>query len=412
MSLRLLPRSPVSGIRSSATATGAGAHSARARRLHRAERPRAGHVLLLFQPVFGGVPQYVANLAEGLAERGWEISVAAPSRTPVRERLARISRNVIALDTSTLPSPKHDLRAVRELTGACGRERIDVIHAHSSKAGAIATVVGKLAGVPTLYSPHAWSFQRELSPTAEHAYVAVERMLARRHAQVIAVADVEREEAERRHVLPAARVELINTGLRDTELPSRETAREQIEVDPETFAVGWVGRAGPQKRPEQLPMLARELEGDAVFVALGYGIPGTDIARELEGVGGRVARSVTPETVYAATDAVAVTSRWEGAPLVVLEAMRAGLPVVAYDIGGVREQVEHGVTGYLVEPGNAAALAGRLRELALRPERALRMGRAARGRFLERFDFAQMVAGIEHAYRQVLDAPADRYPTG
>jgi glycosyltransferase involved in cell wall biosynthesis len=392
MSLRLLPRSAASAIRAPATAP-------------------AGHVLLLFQPVFGGVPQYVANLAEGLAERGWEVSVAAPSKTPVRGRLARVCRNVLSLDTPTMPSPKQDLKIVRELVAACGQDGIDVIHAHSSKAGAITTIVGKLAGVPTLYTPHAWSFQRELPPTAQRAYVEIERMLARRHAQVIAVADAERAAAERRGVVAPDRLELINTGLRDTALPDRDSAREQIDVDAETFAVGWIGRAGPQKRSEQLPILARELAGDAVCVALGYGIPGTDTARELELVGGTVVRSVTPETVYAAADAVAVTSRWEGAPLVVLEAMRAGLPVVAYDIGGIGEQVEHGVTGYLVEPGNAAALAGRLRELALAPDRAQRLGRAARGRFLERFGFAQMIARIEQAYRQVLAASGDRRQT-
>src|SRR5262249_26776641 len=279
MSLRLLPRSAAGGTRSSAP-SGAplGADSGHARPAGPRRRPGTGHVVLLFQPPVGGVPPDGAHPAEGLAERDWEVSVAAPSETPVRDRLARVSRSVTPLDTPTMPAPKQDLRIVRELAGACGREGVDVIHAHSSKAGAIATIVGRLATVPTLYSPHAWSFQRDLSSTAELAYVAIERVLARRHAQVIAVADAERSEAERRGVLPADRVELINTGLRDTALPSREAARERVDVDEETFAVGWIGRAGAQKRSEQLPMLARELEGDAVFVALGYGIPGSDTA--------------------------------------------------------------------------------------------------------------------------------------
>jgi glycosyltransferase involved in cell wall biosynthesis len=401
MSLRLLARSGRSDMTPSRASPGRRGPEPPA---HRRDN---GHVLLLFQPKFGGVPQYVANLAEGLAERGWEVSVAAPSNTPVRDRLALVSRNVMSLDTPSLPSPKQDLRIVRELAGACDRDAIDVIHAHSSKAGAIATIVGKLAGVPSLYSPHAWSFQREMSSPAEHAYVAIERLLARRHAQVIAVADAERAEAERRGVVSPGRAQLISTGIRDTVLPSREAAREQIELDEQAFAVGWVGRAGPQKRSEQLPQLARDLTGDAVFVALGYGIAESDAGRELEQVGGTVVRGATPETVYAAADAVVVTSRWEGAPLVVLEAMRAGLPVVAYDIGGVAEQVKDGVTGYVVEPGNADALAGRLRELAQQPDLARRMGRAARRRFLDRFAFGRMIGHIEEAYRQVLDAPAE-----
>jgi glycosyltransferase involved in cell wall biosynthesis len=92
----------------------------------------------------------------------------------------------------------------------------------------------------------------------------------------------------------------------------------------------------------------------------------------------------------------------------VLEAMRAGLPVVAYDIGGLREQVEHGVTGYLVESGDALGLAERLRELARDCELAERMGRAAAGRFVSRFGMEQMVTRIERIYWQILSADASQ----
>jgi glycosyltransferase involved in cell wall biosynthesis len=370
-----------------------------------------GHVLLLFQPVVGGVPAYVASLAEGLAEAGWDISAAAPSATPVLDRLGRVSRNVVALDTPRMPSPVHDLRVLRELAALCRDTRVDVIHAHSSKAGAIATVVGRLTGIPTVYTPHAWSFQRELSPRAERAYVAVERMLARWHAHVIVVANAERAEAEQRRIVAPERLELVNTGLRDRALPSREAARHELHVATDAFVIGWVGRNGPQKRPEHLPILARELACEATIVALGYGIPESEHGRELARFGGTVLAAVNPETVYAASDVLALTSRWEASPLVVLEAMRAGIPVVAYDIGGVRELLEDGETGYMVPTGDAEALSSRLRELARDPELASAMGLAGRARFLERFRFNHMIGGIERAYQQVLDARGAGGPT-
>ena len=295
-------------------------------------------------------------------------------------------------------------RALRDLAALCRDTRVDVIHAHSSKAGAIATVVGRLTGIPTVYTPHAWSFQRELSPQAERAYVAVERMLARGHAHVIVVANTERVEAERRRIVASERIELVNTGLRDRALPGREAARHELSVAADAFVIGWVGRNGPQKRPEHLPILARELASEATFVALGYGIPESEHGRELGRLGGIVLAAVSPETVYAASNVLALTSRWEASPLVVLEAMRAGIPVVAYDIGGVRELLEDGVTGYMVPTGDAEALSIRLRELARDPELASAMGLAGRARFLERFSFNHMIDGIERAYRQVLEA--------
>jgi len=369
-----------------------------------------GHVLLLFQPVVGGVPAYVANLAEGLTEVGWDVSAAAPSETPVLDRLARVSRHVVALDTPRTPSPVHDLRVLKKLAALCRDTGVDVIHAHSSKAGALATVVGRLTGIPTVYTPHAWSFQRELSPHAERAYIAVERMLARGHAHVIVVANAERAEAEQRRIVAPERIELVNTGLRDRTPPSREAARHELSVAADAFVIGWVGRNGPQKRPEHLPLLARELGSAATFVALGYGIPESEHGRELARLGGTVLAAVNPETVYAASDVLALTSRWEASPLVVLEAMRAAIPVVAYDIGGVRELLDDGVTGYTVRNGDAEALARRLRELAQDPELASAMGLAGRSRFLKRFRFNHMIGGIEQAYRQVLQARTSDSP--
>jgi glycosyltransferase involved in cell wall biosynthesis len=388
------------------------AHSAELDLIVPAPRPRPqlrrrspGHVLLLFQPVIGGVPHYVSNLAEGLTEQGWEVSVAAPSATPVLDRLSDVARNVIAVDTTVGLSPR-DLRVFRELAGLCKRARIDLIHAHSSKAGAIAAVVGRIAGVPSVYSPHGWSFQRELSFAAERAYVTAERILARGHAHVIAVADVERADAERCRVVDPERLELIYTGIHDSTLPARDRARAELGLDREEFVIAWVGRVGVQKRSEQLPALARELGDDARLLVLGYELPDTDVGRQLEQLGAIVSSSLPPETVYAAADALAVTSRWEGFPLVVLEAMRAGLPVVGYDIGGLREQVEDGVSGYLVDSGDVRALARQLRTLAWDAERARRMGLAGRRRFRERFNYGQMISKIDSAYQRVL-APRD-----
>lgn len=369
-----------------------------------ASGPGPRHVLLVFQPVVGGVPHYVANLAEELSLRGWQLSVAAPSDTPVHDRLRRVATNIVALDAPRGASPLQDLRTCRELAGLCRRTRVDVIHAHSSKAGALAAIVGRMAHVKTVYSPHAWSFQRELPAPAQFAYVTAERILARRHACVIAVADAEREAAARRGVVAPGRIALVHTGLKPAVMPSIEQARCELDIDQDAFVVGWVGRIGAQKRAEDLPIIAHELGDDARLAVLGYGLPDSTAGQALKRLGSTVVGAADPLSLYAASDALVVTSRWEGLPLVVLEAMRAGLPVVGYDIGGLREQVVHGVTGYMVRSGDAVGLADRLRELARSPELTRRMGQAAARRFVARFGIEQMTTAIEHIYRQILSA--------
>lgn len=363
--------------------------------------PGTGHVLQLFQPEVGGVPNYVASLAEGLSERGWDLTVAAPSGTPVLDRLRSVADQTIPLDTGSGAAPRTDARLLGELLSLCRHTRVQVIHAHSSKAGALAAVVGGLTGIPTVYTPHSWSFQRELPRPVERAYVMVERLLGRRYARVIAVTDAECAAAERTKVIDLDRVRLVHTGLRDTMLPDRAWARRQLGLAPDCFVVGWVGRLGPQKRAEHLPLLARELLGEATFAVLGFGMPNSTIGRELAELGAVVSESASPELIYSAADAIAVTSRWEGLPLVTLEAMRAGLPVVGYDVGGLPEQIEHEVTGYLVESGDLAEMSSRLRELSSDPATSARLGSAARERFLSRFNFASMVSRIEETYRQV-----------
>jgi glycosyltransferase involved in cell wall biosynthesis len=363
--------------------------------------PVRGHVLLLFQPVVGGVPQYVADLAEELVTRNWKVTVAGPSQTPVRGRLEAVAERVIDVRTSNSPRPFTDARICRQLVRYCREAGVDVIHAHSSKAGALAGIIGKMAGVTSLYSPHGWSFERELSPTARRAYVTAERVLARLHQRVIAVADTERTVALRDRVASGDRVATVPTGLRNAVLPERHEARRQLGLEQDSFVVGWVGRVGPQKRSEQLPQLARGLGDLGMLAVLGYGIAESEVGQALAGLGSRTV-SGDPLLLYAAADALVVTSRWEGLPLVVLEAMRASLPVVTYDVGGVRDAVVDGQTGFVVESGDVDALGDRLRQLAEDPHLADEMGRAAWRRFDESFRIDRMVTSIGDIYGDAL----------
>jgi glycosyltransferase involved in cell wall biosynthesis len=362
-------------------------------------RPR---LLMIFQPAVGGVPTYVADLVEALAARGWEVDVAAPDECPVSSRLQAAARRVIALNLRSRPEAA-DARAVASIARYVRRERIGLIHAHSSKAGAIGCAVSGLTGRPSIYTPHGWSFARELSGSARRRYVMIERLLARRHARIVTVSAAERALGLTERIAEASKIVAIPTGLPDRDASDSADERGQLGFSDDDFVVGWIGRLGRQKQAELLPDVAARISGYGRVLALGYGLAGSDVGRELELAGGRAVSDLPPEVVYGTANVQLLTSRWEGLPLVVLEAMRASRPCVAFAIPGIEELIEDGVTGFTVPPDDTAALVERIRRLAVDRSLGRDLGLAARERFETRFGLETMITSIERVYRSEAD---------
>ena len=138
-------------------------------------------------------------------------------------------------------------------------------------------------------------------------------------------------------------------------------------------------------------------------MALGYGLAGSPEGLELLIAGGRlVDEDVPPAVLYAAADVFVQTSAWEGLSLAIIEAMRAGLPVVAYEAGGTVEQVVHGETGFLTTVGDVPGIAAHVLDLAQSRTRRLAMGRAGADHFAWRLGFEQMLDGVQTVYADVL----------
>jgi glycosyltransferase involved in cell wall biosynthesis len=362
----------------------------------------AHHVLQVFQPPSGGVPAYVAVLVKDLLARGWRVSVALSDLARVGPELRRAGADVIPLRLSRSPNPFQDPRAVRCLVSLCRRGQVDLIHAHSSKAGALVGVAGRLANVPSVYTPHGWSFQMHAPAWVLYVFAGIERVLVSHcHQFVIAVGEEERALGVGWRVVRPESVRVIPTALWDqTPRYTRVGARELLGLPRNGLVAAWIGRNAPQKRPQDLAPLAEGLRrGGVILIALGEGLAGSPEGARLIGSGGVLASSsIDPEIIYAAGDLFVQTSEWEGSPLTILEAMRAGLPVVAYGVGGIREQVEDGGTGALTVSGDIAGLVRNVCNLATAPGRLRDMGEAGRARFVERFRRGSMLDAIEEAY--------------
>ncbi len=357
-------------------------------------------VLQIFEPVIGGVPAYVLALCGGLRERGWDVLVACPPDDALHDAIRSVGARVHPVAMSHRPAPG-DAHSVRALAALIRAQRPAVVHAHSTKAGMLGGLAARARGVPCIYTPHGWAFaRRDIGPVARSAFATVERGLGRFcHRAIVTVSDEEREIGEARGIGAPGGVHAVRTGLRPTMPTPRPVARGRLGLDPDEVVAVWIGRDAPQKRPGDLAELARRIGDRVRVVALGHGLAESEAGRRLVAAGGMVAgAAATPDDLLGAGDVFVQTSGWEGLSLAVLEAMAAGLPVVAYGVGGLSEQVREGHGGFLVAPGAVGALASCLARLAAEPATRAGMASEARDRFAAQFTFEGMIDGVEARY--------------
>lgn len=307
-------------------------------------------------------------------------------------------------------NPWMDLAAAWRLWRRIRRGRYDVVHVHTSKAGIVGRLAAWLAGTPVvIHTAHGWAFTREGSAAGRGIDTLLERACAALCHAIVVVADSDRVEGLKRGVGRPQQYRLIRSGIeieayRDCPL-DRAQARARLSLPGDAFVIGTVGRLGAQKAPLDLLAAFEQVaraRPEAHLVLVGDGPQRGDVeARAAEaGLRDRVhvlgVRRDVPE-IQRALDVFALSSRWEGLPRVLPQAMAAGLPIVATRVSGAPEAIRPGENGWLVEPGDTGAMAQRLLELAADPARAREMGRRGRER-VEEFSARRMVDELAALY--------------
>ena len=237
-----------------------------------------------------------------------------------------------------------------------------------------------------IYTPNAfYSMNPFLSRVLRKIYGQIERVLSYLSDMIIVVSEAERLHA-RELGIPAKKLMHIPNGVEPVDLPDRKTARAQFNFAEGEFVIGFVGRLEEQKAPhilfQAVGILIKQFPQVKIMLAIvGEGkLRGTllDMARDL-GMENRV-RELGPLNGFfkmPAFDILTLSSAYEGMPYVLIEALFAGLPIVASRLGSTGMIVDSGVNGYLVPPGNVAEFAQALSKLVVSPEKCLQFGRAS-----------------------------------
>ncbi len=371
-------------------------------------------VLEILEAAGGGALKHVFQIAEHLDKGEFDLTVAiSPTRmrNPQREiqRLRAFGVRVEVIPMKRRPAPFADLRALCALTRLIRRNRYDVVHAHSSKAGFLGRRAARAAGTPKVfYTPHAFAFQR--GGASGWLYKRLERMAASFGGVIVAVSEGEKELAVTSGIASADRVRVIKNAVGaapEITAEARAEARAALGLPQHAHVAGTVGRLVRQKGCEYLVRAAKDViqrHEDARFVLIGDG--GLDarlrsLTKQL-GIAENVVfagHRADAAGLYAAMDLYVQPSLWEGLSYSVLEAMGGGLPVVATDISGNTDVVKDGVTGLVVPPRDAQAIAEAVRLLLDDVERRRELGRTARELVLSRHNLADFIEAIADLYR-------------
>lgn len=351
----------------------------------------------------GGAQIHVRDLSTALRAAGHDAVVVAGANGVLADQLR--ARGVPYYPVHHLAravGPLQDIRSIVELREVLREIRPDIISTHSTKAGFIGRIAGKSLGISTLFTAHGWGFTDGRPPLQVAAFWVIERTAAAWAARIITVCESDRAAAVRMHVAPSDRLVTIHNAMPDV----NRTLRAQPGKSPAQLVM--VARLSHWKdQPTLLQALAGLKELDWRLELIGDGPLREELEALVESLGltARVAflgyRRDVPERI-ADAQVFVLMSKWEGFPRSILEAMRAGLPVVATDVGGVRESVVDGTTGFVIPPGDTDRLRESLRQLISDADLRVRMGRAGRIRYEEKFTFDRLVERTTEVYESVL----------
>ena len=357
-------------------------------------------------------PQLLAVLQAG----GEAVGVSATGPWVVELEEDGIRHVALASSTRGM-NPTADLRAIYQLWRILRREQLTVLHTHNPKPGLYGRILGRLTGVPLVVNTVHGLYATEDDRFVKRLVVYLSEALAARFSDVELFQNPEDLEfCRRRRILPKGRGRLLGNGVdlerfdpSKVETAARARIRADLGANEEQVVVGMVGRLVAEKGYPELFEAAAILDDRYVFVAIGPNdpeksdaLPPEMIARAEQNGVRFLGMRTDMEDLYASMDLFVLPSHREGFPRAAMEATAMGVPVVATDIRGCRQVVEHDVSGLLVPVRRPDVLAEAIRRLGEEPELRRAMSEASRRIARERFDEQQVVRVVMEAYRDGL----------
>ena len=351
----------------------------------------------------GGLERVVRSLAAGHQGRGARVCVAVVldpgvSTHPFVDSLRTWDLEVVPIQVAS----RAYLAERRAIAGLCDRLHPDMVHTHGYRADVVDAGVARRLGIATLTTVHGVTG----GDWKNRLYERLQRRAFRRFDAVVAVSDP-LGEALVADGVPRARVHVIqNAWDGAVTFLDRPGARRTLGVPADGFRIGWVGRLSSEKGPDvmlEALALLRETSVSLSFLGDGKERDGLQRSAEALNVAGRTTWHGTvmeAASLFPAFDVFVLSSRTEGTPMALFEAMAAGVPVVATAVGGVPRVVSSS-EAILVPPDDPASLAAAIRDTLDNPAAARARAHAARQRLEREFAVRPWLERYETLYHVI-----------
>ena len=350
----------------------------------------------------GGAQAHVLQLLKGFSGL-YEMHLAVGEEGFLTEEARRLGVRVSILNNLVQQvSPICDIRGFREIRSLIRRVRPDLVHLHSSKAGLLGRLAAWREQTPAVFTAHGWAFTDGVSWKRKMVALPMERIASYITTKIITVSEYDMRIAVSRKIAPKEKIQVIWNGMPDSD------ERANLEIS-NPITIIMVARFAEQKDHNLLLQAVsgiKKYQWRLLLVGEGPNMENVKRLTNKLGIGDRTVfvgakEPIEVQRLMSNSQLFVLASKWEGLPLVIIEAMRAGLPVVATKVGGVGEAVDDGRTGFLVPPGDVGELR---RKIGILIENAIlrkTFGQEGRRRYEKFFTAEKMLKETSRVYEEV-----------
>lgn len=361
---------------------------------------------LITLSTWGGAQEVVYTLSSHFSGN-YDITVAC---APGRELIFKLKeKDIKVFEIPHLkrgPDLVNDIIAFTEIYKFIKKGKFDIIHCHSSKAGILGRLAAKLAGVPKIYfTVHGWGFYNEEYGKLKKIMIFAEKAAAKVSTKIICVSGNDKDYGIKNKIAPESKFIVINNGVIWDVQEKKRTLRKEINA-PQDIIFGMVARLSYPKNPMLFLHAAEVIVAkykNAKFVLIGDGLYSYDCKSFVDNnkLNNQIFlfgfRNDVKENLKD-LDVFVLISRFEGLPISIIEAMHASLPIIASNVGGVKELVEDGKNGFLINPESKEDLIKKLEFFMENPEKIKEMGGKSYCIGRERFSVEKMAEGYKELY--------------
>jgi glycosyltransferase involved in cell wall biosynthesis len=368
-------------------------------------------LFLITQSEWGGAQKYVFDLATHLRDE-YDVSVACGGKSgELIQRLNREGMRIILIRSiRRRVNPFWDMLAWNEIFGILQREKPDIIHTNSTKAGILGNTAAFVAGIKRIiFTAHGFVFNEPMNKIKKMFFLFLEWFAGLAVDTVIAVSEYDKQSALKWSVYPQEKIAVIHNGIENS-IVTKITydLRKEFNIPQEAIIIGAISNFYRTKGFEYFIQSVDILKKDfphVYFVIIGDGMFRKSIEQDIQEYG--LQKQVIlmgfrkdASALLSQMDVFVLSSVKEGLPFSLLEAGMLGKPVIATRVGGVPEIIGHGVNGILIPPADVFALAFAIKESIQDREKFKQYGEKLRERIIRDFTFERMVTETIKIYEK------------